>query len=223
MFATLGEITFQTIESPERFVARRKFDYAEHKIAEARPRLQFLAEDLEAIELEMMFHIAFTNPKTQLDLLGAAAEDHQARALVFGNGVHRGYFVIVAIDETDLLSAADGSLIYATARVELKEYALAAATVAGSPPKPAFPPPAIINTPGAGATPAPFNPNAPIGPNNLLPTSAIVALSGLPAGSYQPPAYPAPGVSGIVSNVAASGASGPSVQPGDIPPAQIVS
>ncbi len=63
-------------------------------MVEARPRLQWLATELQKISLELGFHVAFVNPATQMNLLRAAAEDHQARALIFGNGVHRGYFVI---------------------------------------------------------------------------------------------------------------------------------
>jgi hypothetical protein len=40
----------------------------------------------------MLFHISFTDPAAQLAALLAAADDHQARALVLGNGVFRGFF-----------------------------------------------------------------------------------------------------------------------------------
>src|SRR5712691_10545344 len=109
MFALLDEIFFEVLTSPEAFRASSEYTYAEHKVVEAAPRLQWLANELQKISLELNFHAAFVNPKTQMDLLRAAAEDHQARALIFGNGVHRGYFVIDSIEETHQQLAADGS------------------------------------------------------------------------------------------------------------------
>src|SRR5215469_17363075 len=108
MFATLGEILFTTLTSPEAFRAQTGYSYAEHKVVESAPRLQWLANDLQKISLDLGFHVAFTNPATQMNLLRAAAEDHQARALVFGNGVHRGYFVIETLEETFHQTADDG-------------------------------------------------------------------------------------------------------------------
>jgi Phage P2 GpU len=87
MFALFGEISFEVIGSPEVFESSRRFDYAEHRVVEDRPRLQWLAADLESITLAMLFHISFTDPAAQLAALLSAAYDHQARALVLGNGV----------------------------------------------------------------------------------------------------------------------------------------
>src|SRR6516225_2961810 len=131
MFALLGEIFFEVTRTPaarlnskswESFRSSRDYAYAEHKVVEARPRLQWLAQELEKISLGMSFHIVFVNPQREMDKLHRAAEDHQARALVFGNGVHRGYFVIEAIEETQQVQADDGSYIALEARVELREW-----------------------------------------------------------------------------------------------------
>src|SRR5437899_12452161 len=100
MFAVLGEIVFEVLTSPESFQLAAAYSYAEHKVVEAAPRLQWLANELARISLKLRFHVAFTSPKAQMDTLRAAGEDHQARALVFANGVHRGFFVIEQIDET---------------------------------------------------------------------------------------------------------------------------
>src|SRR5216684_1429670 len=94
MYAVLGEIIFDVLTSPQALESARKYDYAEHKVVEDRPRLQWIAADLETLTLELSFHDAFTNPQTQLMLLENAAEDHRARAFVYGNGIHRGYFVV---------------------------------------------------------------------------------------------------------------------------------
>ena len=62
MFAILGEIIFVTLTSFESFRSTSDYRYAEHQVVEARPRLQWLAQELQKISLEMGFHVAFTNP-----------------------------------------------------------------------------------------------------------------------------------------------------------------
>ncbi len=222
MFATLGEILFETLSSPEALSASSEYSYAEHKVVEARPRLQWLATELQKLSLDLSFHIAFTNPATQLNLLRAAAEDHQARALVFGNGVHRGYFVIEGIEERFLQTADDGSYIAISARVTLREWVPGADFDPAAPPRRTTPPPGIVSSAPAAAAAAPFNPAQPIGPHNLLPTSAILQLSAAGAGpgvTYSPAAYSQPGVSPVTGP-------GPVLQPpgnpGDVAPGQIV-
>ncbi len=208
MYAVLGEIIFDVLTSPQALESARKYDYAEHKVVEDRPRLQWIAADLETLTLELSFHAAFTNPQTQLTLLENAAEDHRARAFVYGNGIHRGYY------------ADDGSLIYATARVTLKEWALGVEVDPAAKPKPKSPPTGIVQAPAISAT-AGFNPNQPIGPHNLLPLSAIATLGTLPAGSYQPAQYNVPGASTIVNNPGAAAPPNAAILATDVAPQSI--
>ena len=123
MFALLGEIPFKVIGSPEVFESSRRFDYAEHRVVEDRPRLQWLATGLESITLAMLFHTSFTNPTAQLAALTAAAEDHQARALVLGNGVFRGLFVVEAVATSDIQLGADATPIAIRVQTKLREWA----------------------------------------------------------------------------------------------------
>lgn len=143
-FAILGEINFEVLTSWESFRSLTEYHYGEHKLVERKPRLQWVATELQKISLELMFHVAFTNPATQMNLLRRAAEDHQARALVFANGVHRGYFVIESLEENHQQLADDGSFISINARVELCEWVPGAAFDPFAPPQTATPPPAII-------------------------------------------------------------------------------
>jgi phage protein U len=122
MVAMLGEILFEVLTSPRTCNTRNRYCYAQHKTIESAPRLQWLANELAMISLDLGFHVAFTSPAVQMNLLRAAAEDHQARALVFGNGTHRGYFVIESIEETQHQLADDGSYVAITVRVELREW-----------------------------------------------------------------------------------------------------
>jgi phage protein U len=240
MLALLGELIFEPLTSPDAFRLASAYRYAEHEVVEAPARLQWLANELQKLSLGLSFHVAFTNPKTQMDNLRAAAEDHQARALIFGNGIHRGYFVIESLEEIHHQLADDGSFIAISARVELREWVPGADFDPLAPPRRTTPPPGIVqaspsstttggsatntSTGGGGSAAAPsvFNPNQPIGPHNLLPTSAIVQLSNAGTGqgvTYSPLPYSQPGVSGVAG-------SGPPAQrpgnPGDVTASSIV-
>jgi phage protein U len=216
MFATLGEIIFLVLTSFESFRSTSEYRYAEHKVVEAPPRLQWIGDELEKISIDLQFHVAFTNPATRMLALQAAAEDHQARALVFGNGVFRGYFVIESLEETHSQLADDGSYIAIDARLELHEWVPGADFDPLAPPQLANPPSGIVQaTPPSLAvtsssnslsTPIPGLPSTynltqqSISPTNELTPAAITQLGlvGAIGGvSYSPVAYSQPGVSGI--------------------------
>ena len=214
MFALLGEIIFEVLTSPEAFRSTTDYHYAEHKVVEARPRLQWIATELQKVALELGFHVAFTNPATQMNRLRAAAEDHQARALIFGNGVHRGYFVIESIQEAHQQLADDGSFVAISAKVELNEWIPGVDFDPLAPPRRANPSPGIVQNQRDGINSvAPFDPLAAINSGNLAPVSEIVQLSGagvFGGATYGAAAYSQPGVSGIVG-------SGPAAaQPGNV-------
>jgi phage protein U len=194
MFAELGLIRFQVLGSPENIAAEQRYGYAELQVVQARPRLQWLADELERLTLDLMFHAAFTDPTAQLTALRAAAQTHEAMPLVFGNGVLRGYFVIESIATRAAQLAADGTPVAVTVRMELKEYALDALIDPSAPPVPLFAPLALVTT---------------------------SAAAGATAGAAAPaPLLPA-GVSPLVSAPQASGALTPNLQPADVPSAVI--
>lgn len=207
MFALLGEIFFEVLTSPEAFHSSNDYTYAEHEVVGAAPRLQWLANGLQQISLELGFHIAFVNPKTQMDLLRAAAEDHQARALVFGNGVHRGYFVIESLEESHHQLADDGSVIATSARMKLREWIPGVGFDPFAPPRVTTPPPGIVQQ--TSSSTAVFDPLQAISSGNLAPVSEIAQLIGSAVYggvTYSAATYSQPGVSGVVG-------SGPAAQP----------
>lgn len=204
MFALFGEIPFEAIGSPEAFESSRRFDYAEHRVVEGRPRLQWIADGLETITLAMLFHVSFTNPIVQFALLLAATEDHQARALVLGNGVFRGLFVVVSVETSDIQLAADASPIAIRARVQLREWVPGAALDPAAPPLPAILP--------LGLAPATI----------IYSTPSAVAGVVAPPTAYVAPTFMRPGVSPLVDNPAPSGPGGPELSYADVPAAAIV-
>ncbi|MDO8433508.1 MAG: phage tail protein [Candidatus Binatus sp.] len=174
MFAVLGDILFEVIGSPETFESMREYDFAEHRVLEGRPRLQWLGNGLERLKLEIMLHSSFTDPSAQLSLLRSTAAAHRALPLVFGNGGFRGFFVIHSMAFRTHQSSALGTPIAINVTLSLKEWV----TTDG---------PEIL------AAPAPL-----IAP----------AENSKSAG--------AEGVSALLQLRAASGATGPALQAGDV-------
>jgi phage protein U len=121
MFAVLGDVPFQVVGSPEAFNDSRGYDYAEHRVVQDRPRLQWLADDLVTIRLEMLLHRSFTEPAVSLLVLRQAAATHAALPLIFGNGDFRGYFVITRIDTLSRQMSGIGDLFAITVRLSLCE------------------------------------------------------------------------------------------------------
>ena len=121
MFALLGDITFQVIGSPEAYGDSRRYDYAEHRVIQDRPRLQWLADDLMRIRLEMLLHRSFTNPAASLLVMSEAASTHLALPLIFGNGDFRGYFVITRIETIARQQSGSGELFGVSVRLSLCE------------------------------------------------------------------------------------------------------
>jgi phage protein U len=204
MFALLGDISFEVTGSPEVFESSRRFDYAEHRVVEDRPRLQWLATGLESITLAMLFHTSFTNPAAQLAALTAAAEDHQARALVLGNGVFRGLFVVEAVATSDIQLGADATPIAIRVQTKLREWAPGSEFDPAAPPRLATAPLGISPVAISYSTPAP-----------LFGTDAS-------ATSYTIPTFNQPGVSPLVDNPLPAGPGGPKLSYGDVPATAIV-
>jgi phage protein U len=210
MFGTLGEITFEVINSPIAFEASFRWTYAEQEVVEARPRLQWLSENLQTIAFDLRLHASFTNPQVQLERLLAAARDHTARALVLGNGKHLGYFLIVGARVASTQMTAVGDVIAMTVHLELKEWALSS-EVDTTVPQRDFTPIAIVPAPASEGTSAVTYSGA------LGVTTTIVPANN----SYVATATRAPGVSPLLSDPA-TGATTGALSPDDVPAQTIV-
>ena len=122
MFAALGEIQFEVVGSPEGYESAGAYDFSEQRVIESKPRLQWVGDDLERLNFELMWHSSFTNPAVQLALLRATAAQHLALPLVFGNGGFRGFFVIESIKMKSQQLSAGGAPIAIRVALALKEW-----------------------------------------------------------------------------------------------------
>jgi hypothetical protein len=212
MFAVFGEIVFDLLNSPEEIESTRSWEYAEQRVVEDRPQLQWIADGLETIELDFQFHASFTNPSSQVEALIAAANDHSARPLIFGNGFHRGYFIVTALRTSLRMMAADGSLISITVRVVLKEWAARSEISSTANPLAEFPPIGIVTAlPGTSTGSIAYAGPAGVG-----------ALPSAPTTTYDAPSLASPGVSPLLSIPGVVGLPTPQLTFGDVAPSTIV-
>lgn len=212
MFATFGEIVFELLDSPDSLESAQRWRYAEHRVIEDVAQLQWVGDDLETIKITMLFHASYTDPAAQNSALLAAAADHGARALVFGNGDHLGYFVVTSLRTIYRHTAADGSPIAIAVQAKLKESPLADAVSSGALLRPSFSPIGIVSAvAGVQAGPIPYS--APTG---------IASTPAAPAVVYNPPALVAPGVSPILNNPPAADVALANALPLDVPATTIV-
>jgi phage protein U len=122
LFAVLGDIQFEVVGSPEGYESAAAYDFAEQRVIESKPRIQWVGDDLERLSFELMWHSSFTNPAAQLALLRATAAQHLALPLVFGNGGFRGFFVIESIKVKSQQLSAGGAPIAIRVALALKEW-----------------------------------------------------------------------------------------------------
>jgi len=155
LFAALGDIQFEVVGSPEAYESAGAYDFAEQKVIESKPLLQWVGNDLERLKFELTWHASFTNPGAQLARLRATAAQHLALPLVFGNGGFRGFFVIESINVKSQQLSAGGSPIAIRVALALKEWIADSLLLSRAKPVTAFSPLGIIAAPeqtvGGGA------------------------------------------------------------------------
>jgi len=212
MFAVFGDIVFEVLGSPEAFTSTRAWDYAEHRVVEASPKLQWLAPSLETIELDFHFHVSFADPATQVAALLAAADEHSALPLVFGNGIHRGYFIVTSIRTTTQQMSANGNLLAITMRAALKEWPLASEIASSGSAAPSYPSIGVVAA----------LPGATTGSIAYPGGTGVTATVGVLGGPFVAPSISAPGVSAILNLPTVAGLTAPQLGLGDVPPGTIV-
>ena len=122
MYAQLGDIKFELITYFDGLDASKKIDYAEHATIEGKPKLQYIGENLEEINLKLSFHTDFCNPQEELKKLKDAASKYEPLAFIFGNGAYKGKYVIEEITDTVIHTFQDATYINIEAQVKLKEW-----------------------------------------------------------------------------------------------------
>ena len=122
-YAILGDLLFRVLVGWEQFDATRGASYAEHKVIEGKPKLQYTGENLETLNITMRFHMDYCEPDLAISHLRKRLSDHKAMALVLTNGFYRGRYVLTELVETLRHTDGEGNTILMDVRVALKEWA----------------------------------------------------------------------------------------------------
>jgi phage protein U len=146
MFALLGDVVFQIVGSPEDFGLTRDYHFVEQEVIGAPPRLNWIANGLRRLELQMILHASFTVPALDLAQLETAAENHRAMPLVLGSGRLLGHFVIERMSIRMEQMTSLGEPIAMRVGVSLREWVADAASSAGSSSFAGLPPLAIVDS-----------------------------------------------------------------------------
>lgn len=122
MWAVLGDIEFELRNQPSRQDERASADYAQHALIQGKPRLEWVADALDELTLELTLHALLVDPEAQIRRLKAALRAHEPLPYVLGSGDYRGVYLLTEVDTTTRRTDAQGRLISATVSVSLLEY-----------------------------------------------------------------------------------------------------
>ena len=137
MYAMLGDVRFETLQSFASLEAQHSAKFAKHEVLKGRPRLQAMENDLTTLRFGLKLYWMLGNPDTAYKGLLAALEAQQAVSLVYGSGRFVGWFVIESLTERTLIQDSKGRTAARELDVELTEFV-------GDPNNP-LPTPAIIS------------------------------------------------------------------------------
>ncbi|MEI8390092.1 MAG: phage tail protein [bacterium] len=122
MFAQLGNIQFNLITYFNGLDDVQKHNFAEHQTIESKPKLQFIGDELDELNIKLNFHSSFCVPETEIKKLKDTAKKHQELAFILGNGKYVGKYVIQEISSTTQQCDKFGNLLSIEAEIKLKEW-----------------------------------------------------------------------------------------------------
>ena len=122
MYAMLGDVRFETLQSFSSLEAQHSAKFAKHEVLKGRPRLQAMENELTTLRFGLKLHWMLGNPDTAYKGLLAALEAQQAVSLVYGSGRFVGWFVIESLTERTLIQDSKGRTAARELDVELTEF-----------------------------------------------------------------------------------------------------
>jgi phage protein U len=122
MYATLGSIAFDLPTYFDGLHQARNAEFAEHKVIEGKPKLQFVGDQLGEIDIEIVLHAFYCTPQAELQKLRDALAAHLAMDFSFGNGEYLGKYVLTNVTEDAKDTDSEGRLVSLHVHLTLKEY-----------------------------------------------------------------------------------------------------
>jgi len=123
IYASLGDISFEVVSGWTDFSATRSAHFAEHAVIEGKPKVQWVGDGLELLDLTIRLHAALGDPDYGMGQLRWRLTWHKAMALVLANGFYRGRYVMSELVETLRHTDPWGNTILLEAKMALKEWA----------------------------------------------------------------------------------------------------
>jgi phage protein U len=123
MQAQLGSIIFEGLKGFESFASTKEANYAEHALIEGKPKLQRVGDNLENLQVSVLFDVAFCSPQSEVDALEAARSAGEILPLIMGDGRFAGTFVIKSASVTHQKHSNVGSILQAEVALTLLEFA----------------------------------------------------------------------------------------------------
>lgn len=122
MFAQLGDIKFDLLNSFNSFTETNTYNYAKLERINNKPVLQFLGVNLQEENIKINFHNSFCIPEEEIKKIKDAADLSTPLNFIKGNGEYVGIFVIEEIFKQIEQAAEDGSFISVQMEIRLVEY-----------------------------------------------------------------------------------------------------
>lgn len=122
MFAQLGDVKFELLNSFTNLEETHAAHFAKHDVLKGRPRLQAMGNDLTELRFGIKLHWRLGDVDTAYRGLVAAKEAQQAVSLVYGSGRFVGWFVIERLTARTTQMDANGRTAARELDVELTEF-----------------------------------------------------------------------------------------------------
>ncbi len=123
MWAQLGSIVFELLETPEALTQKDKWDYVEHKVLDEKSHLQKMGKSLQELTLKIKLSTAFgTDPQKMLSAIYENAEKEEPLSFILGDGMIIGKYVIQEITKEWKRTDNKGRLLSVELEIKLKEW-----------------------------------------------------------------------------------------------------
>ena len=123
MWAQLGTVRFELLETPESVRQRDKWDYVEHKVLDEKSHLQKMGKSLQELTLKIKLSTAFgSDPQKLLSVIYENAEKEEPLPFILGDGTVIGKYVIEEIVKEWKRTDNKGRLLSVELEIRLKEW-----------------------------------------------------------------------------------------------------
>lgn len=121
-YALLGNVAFDVLNAPTQFSERHSASFVTHEVLAGKPRLQAMGLGLTEITLQIALHHQLGSVDGRYQALLSAKNRQEALALVLGQSVFKGHFVITDISSQSLQTDAQGQALRRDVSLTLMEF-----------------------------------------------------------------------------------------------------